>query len=382
MAPNTRATSQASNMPREREPGNSNQAGDDNNNTYPSREEDIYMIREERTPSQSTIASTEEPEDLATMPLEELRQRAEQVEILRKRAEYIAIIQGETTLPFRKHDRMHSYTQRDPPPKRQLLTRLPTKEEQYHTTTYASYCEFTRRIHAFGEGNHYTDEDRVNLAVLYFDSNLQGLWAREVSITQSRTWNALCQFLLRQLGDPADRLHVAWSKALRMRQDEGESDFAYLQRWQEQWSELGHEGQDHETIILRLFFDSFSPAIKQKIREQNEFPKNPADLASLITKLRPSIQTQASRSQSTQNTKSANQGNHPNQQNSSSRSTQGRGGSSQTQRNRGHIGNYQIRKPDQNKNKRSGPVCYYCEEPGHVKPDCPKLAKDKGKEQA
>jgi hypothetical protein len=231
-------------------------------------------------------------EDLASLTTEELQRRVEELQ----RAEYITILQGQTSaMPFRKHARVEStiYT---PPPKRPLLSRLPTKDEQYHTTTYANYCEFTRKMQAFGNTNGYTEEDLLHLAVLYLDSTLQGLWSEESAIIQSPTWDDLREFLLRQLGDPADRLHTAWSKALRMRCQDGESDYAYLQRWREQWSELGEDGQNLDTILLRIFFESYPQNIKQKVREQSNFPTTLADLVSLITKLRPSISTPTARS--------------------------------------------------------------------------------------
>jgi hypothetical protein len=83
-----------------------------------------------------------------------------------------------------------------PPLKRPLLSRLPTKDEQYHTTTYANYYEFTQKMQAFGNTNGYTEEDLLHLAVLYLDSTLQGLWGEELAIIQSLTWDNLREFLL------------------------------------------------------------------------------------------------------------------------------------------------------------------------------------------
>lgn len=140
------------------------------------------------------------------------------------------------------------------PPKRPLLSKIPAKEELYHTSNYAEYCSFTRRIKAYGDAGNYSGEDLLHLAVLYLDSTLQGMWESESSVIANPTWSDLCGFLVTQLGDSADRLHLAWNKALRMRMAEGESDYAYLQRRCEQWSELGEDGTDINAILLRFSF--------------------------------------------------------------------------------------------------------------------------------
>lgn len=219
-------------------------------------------------------------------------------------------------------------------------------------------------MEAFGTTNQYTDDDVFRLAVTYLDSTLQGLWAAESGVTP-HTWGALRKFLLQQLGDPADRLHVAWNKALHMRPGTEDNDYAYLQRWREQWSELGSEGHDKEKIILRMFFESYPHIIKQKVREQTTFPSNLADIVALITKLRPSLNLQ-SRGTKDNDSNSAATSNQPN---NSSRVKKNKGSS----RGQDKLGNHTVQKPDSAK-KDNNNRCYSCGDPGHIKPNCPKEA--------
>jgi hypothetical protein len=361
MTPNTRSGSQALEPPRE-------------TTTHPSRANLITASSNEPDPSQSSAMTDQEGgvtpsrQDLMDLPLEELRRQAQEIRDAEERRELIAVIQQGTSAPqtARKHDRDGSISS-IPPPKRPLLSRIPAKEEQYHTTNYANYCSFTRKIKAYGDTGNYSDEDLLHLAVLYLDSTLQGIWELESAAKDNPTWNDLCEFLQLQLGDPADRLHMAWSKALRMRAMEGENDYAYLQRWREQWSELGDEGLDINTIMLRIFFESYPATVKQRVREQSQFPTTLAELVSLITKLRPSLPVPP-RGQSNQGTRSAN---HLPRKNSPPRGSREKPKTSQGYDRPGYS---KGRKEGSPSNRDQGTRCFKCNEPGHIKPNCPRLA--------
>jgi len=218
--------------------------------------------------------------------------------------------------------------------------------------------------------SNYSNTDLLHLAILYLNPTLQGIWEAESAAISNPTWNHFCEFLIAQLGDPADRLHVAWNKALRMRMNEGESDYAYLQRWREQWSELGDEGTDLNTILLRIFFESYPPYIRQRVREQPRFPTTLAEMVSLITKLRPSIPPPP-RTGSTTSTRNAN---YQNQRSSPPRGTKERTTPSQGQET---LGSQKNKKEGSPSRKDKTPRCYNCDEPGHIKPNCPKLAATK-----
>ena len=362
MTPNTRSGSRAPEQSREAD------------NTHPSRIDLIPPANEASESSRTTMSTDQEAppnvsqEYLESLSLADLRRQATQVREAEERRELIATIQrgSAASQSLRKHDRDGS-TSSIPAPKRPLLSKIPAKEEQYRTTNYANYCSFTRKIRAYGDTGNYSDKDLLNLAVLYLDSTLQGLWEMESAAIEDPTWNDLCEFLVTQLGDPANRLHIAWNKALRMRSMEGESDYAYLQRWREQWSELGEEGMNPDTILLRIFFESYPAAIKQRVREQPKFPTTLAEMVSLITKLRPSLPPPP-RVSSNQGTKPANQ---QSRRNSPPRGTKDKPKTSQGYNRQGFHGNRKSQSPS---NRDRNPRCYNCDEPGHIKPNCPKLA--------
>ncbi len=321
-----------------------------------------------QTSPETTLPSSQQQQALETLSLEELRRQAEQIKEAEERRELIIIIQRGSTASqtARKHDRDGSVSL-IPTPKRPLLSRIPAKEENYHTTDYANYCSFTRKIKAYGDAGNYSDTDLLHLAILYLDSTLQGMWEAESAAISNPTWSNLCEFLLAQLGDPADRLHVAWNKALRMRMNEGESDYAYLQRWREQWSELGDEGTDLNTILLRIFFESYPPHIRQRVREQPRFPTTLAEMVSLITKLRPSTPSlpRTGFTTSTKNTSQQHRWNSP---------PRGIKEGTKSLRDPDTRGSQKDKKEGSPSRKDKTPRCYNCDEPGHIKLNCPKLA--------
>jgi Zinc knuckle len=177
--------------------------------------------------------------------------------------------------------------------RQQVRIRPPTESELYVTKDYSHYRAFISTQNSTADANGYGEDQKLAVAIMYLSSTLRELWNVGVeSETYTRSWPALQEFLLSQLGDPENRRIEAWGRFLHASPHEGEDDFAYWHRWMQMITEIGPEGGSLEKERLHLFFESFPEYIKREVRKQAVFPKTPQELISMLARLRPSIQAQ------------------------------------------------------------------------------------------
>jgi hypothetical protein len=186
-----------------------------------------------------------------------------------------------------------SEAESQPAKRQQVRIRPPTESELYVTKDYSHYRAFVSTQNSTADANGYGEDQKLAVAVMYLSPTLRELWDVGVeSETYARSWPALQEFLLSQLGDPENRRIEAWGRFLHASPSEGEEDFAYWHRWMQMITEIGPEGASLEKERLHLFFESFPEYIKREVRKQAVFPKTPQELISMLARLRPSIQAQ------------------------------------------------------------------------------------------
>ena len=140
--------------------------------------------------------------------------------------------------------------------------RPPPESELYHTKDYKRYCAFISTQESTAEPNGYTEEQRLAVAVMYLAPTIRKLWSSALEKdTYIKTWESLQEFLLKLLGDPANRKWDAWSRFLRARPREDEEDFAYWHRWMQLRTEIGDDVNKNDQLLLHLFFESFPPIL-------------------------------------------------------------------------------------------------------------------------
>lgn len=159
------------------------------------------------------------------------------------------------------------------------------EQEQYRTVNYRTLRAFINNQETSANANGYDESQRLAVAEAYLQYTLADLWRDAVAEGQyTRDWKSFCEFLERDLGDPAKRRQDAWSKALRIKPFPDESGTAYLQRFRELRSEIGDDSKDVQKVWLHVFFESLPLSHKQKVRERDEFPKTEQDLVALLAK--------------------------------------------------------------------------------------------------
>jgi hypothetical protein len=227
---------------------------------------------------------------LATMDssLDELREKAELLERIQAALENL----GGSSNKRRREETPETGDQ--PAKKRDLRLRPPPDSELYLTKDYERYCAFVSTQESTAEANGYTEEQKLAVAVMYLAPTIRKLWNSGLEKgTCSKDWESLQEFLLRLLGDPANRKWDAWSKFIRARPREDEDDFAYWHRWMQLKTEIGEDVNKNDQLLLHLFFESFALHVKREVRKQPTFPNTEEELLSLLARLRPSIQAQS-----------------------------------------------------------------------------------------
>lgn len=220
--------------------------------------------------------------------LDELREKAELLERIQSAFQSLG---GSSNK--RPREETSSETGDQPAKRRDLRLRPPPESELYHTKDYGRYCAFISTQESTAEANGYTEEQRLAVAVMYLAPTIRKLWTSALEKeTHTKTWKSLQEFLLKLLGDPANRKWDAWSRFLRARPREDEEDFAYWHRWMQLKTEIGDDVNKNDQLLLHLFFESFPPYVKREVRKQPTFPETEEELLSLLARLKPSIQAQ------------------------------------------------------------------------------------------
>ncbi|RHZ43158.1 uncharacterized protein CDV56_100670 [Aspergillus thermomutatus] len=211
-------------------------------------------IAEEET----DIAGTQDP---APADNEEIGTPATELSTMEKAAlelEVLQILRERLGIIPQKHSQSHE-SGSPPAKKTDIRIRPPTKSERYSTKDYTTYRAFITSQESTADANEP------------------------------------------QLGDPRNRKQEAWSRMVYMKPRDGETDYAYWQRWREQRAEIGDDSRDLAKVWLHLFFESFPRALKNKVRELPEFPKTEEELVSLLARLRPNLESNTHRDPSRRN---------------------------------------------------------------------------------
>jgi len=189
--------------------------------------------------------------------LDELREKAELLERIQSALQNLG---GSSNK--RPREETSSETGDQPAKRRDLRLRPPPESELYHTKDYKRYCAFISTQESTAEPNGYTEEQRLAVAVMYLAPTIRKLWSSALEKdTYIKTWESLQEFLLKLLGDPANRKWDAWSRFLRARPREDEEDFAYWHRWMQLRTEIGDDVNKNDQLLLHLFFESFPPIL-------------------------------------------------------------------------------------------------------------------------
>jgi hypothetical protein len=131
--------------------------------------------------------------------------------------------------------------------KRDLRLRPPPESELYYTKDYERYCTFISTQESTAEANGYTEKQKLAVGVMYLAPTIRKLWSSGLEKgTCVKTWESLQEFLLKLLGDPANRKWDARSRFLRARPHEDEDDFTYWHRWMQMKMEVGEDVNNND----------------------------------------------------------------------------------------------------------------------------------------
>jgi hypothetical protein len=201
--------------------------------------------------------------------LDELREKAELLERIQSALQNLG---GSSNK--RPREEASSEIGDQPAKKRDLRLRPPPESELYYTKDYERYCAFISTQESTAEANGYTEEQRLAVAVMYLAPTIRKLWSSGLEKgIYTKTWESLQEFLLKLLGDPANRKWDAWSRFLRARPREDEEDFAYWHRWMQLRTEIGEDVNKNEQLL--------DPSRVETILSWPE-PKNTHDVQSFI----------------------------------------------------------------------------------------------------
>ena len=287
----------------------------------------------------------------------------------------------------RTHARTDSLDQANPDPrpaKKSIKVRPPPEKDLYVTKDYATYQAFISTQKATAEANDWDENQLLLHAKVYLSSELRDLWESEESHHhREHGWEGMKTFLINLLGDPANRLHGAWSSALRMRPREGESDHLYMHRFFQAQKEIGADFRDINQIWLHVFLESYPWNIRNEVRRQEKFPANIPDLVALITRIKPTLPQQGRQAKTTKDGDNKNTASNTGDKPNNSQSLANRVSKPENSNNKKRFNREKGSKkenPSQNKEKEghksdtrdlSEVVCFKCQKKGHLAPDCP-----------
>ena len=164
------------------------------------------MSSRQRTPqaldTESGPHTTEFTPQVQSTPLDtsldELREKAELLERIQSALQNLG---GSSNK--RPREETSSETGDQPAKKRDLRLRPPPESELYYTKDYERYCAFISTQESTAEANGYTEEQRLAAAVMYLAPTIRKLWSS--GLEKGTYWESLQEFLLKLLGDPANR---------------------------------------------------------------------------------------------------------------------------------------------------------------------------------
>jgi hypothetical protein len=176
------------------------------------------------------------------------------------------------------------------PTKRKTIFKPAPHTKLYSTTTYEACSQYTAKVATEATMCQMTDEETVIYAragITYTEQNLWDDYCKKPNVTGS--WEDCKAFLLIRLGNPENRIRDAWRSFFSLRKRADETDYQWMDRWQEKAREIGPDFDNLEEYRRNQFLWQFDRPMRDKLDELADLPHTIRDIAATATRLRPNI---------------------------------------------------------------------------------------------
>ena len=103
------------------------------------------------------------------------------------------------------------------------------------------------------------------------------------------SWKEFQTWLLSRLGDSENRVRDAWRNLFNLRKRADETDYEWMNRWQEKLREIGPDSDKAAEYSRNLFLSQFDRPMRDKLDELADLPKEIREITATATRLRPNV---------------------------------------------------------------------------------------------
>jgi len=254
----------------------------------------------ELTPETTDQLTRSLADSRSTLTRDELPDRSIELELIRERRlmmEMMATMsQNMLELKRGRSETLDAANPNPTLPKRSSIFKPLPHTDSYTSTTYESYCKYIKKIKNQVELCKLSDLDTVNYAKSGLEYTEQNLWEDHCQQPDIEiTWNEFQVWLLSRLGDSENRVRDAWRSFFHLRKRADESDFEWMNRFQEKLREIGPDNEKVEEFVRNIFLWQFDRPMRDKLDELAELPNELREITATATRLRPNVTATRSR---------------------------------------------------------------------------------------